>query len=402
LIALALVVVQGKVIVSEVVDPSANRARIEIVAGLSKLDRKEWAAVQTLGSTILRGTRSYTRFQLLQYATLAGDPIRVTVGPDHIRIGFSIPPGDIRLGVDLTDELIRGALLGLEDVQTAIDELPFRRRSIWSQAWLPLSVEPKGVTIEDVGAIYRKVFAPGNVSIGVGGSIGPGQSSPFLEKFGDWRAKPEPRRRYPDAAPNFVSSRGSSVTTVTFEGPEVSAVPVVAAEGATSELPAILLGVAMMGQGKGSTAFQVLRQAHGWSYRQEAFLRGSEGGVRPILAVGFASDPTSILERARTDLIKAVEAWTESDRARALRIGKANQELNLGLGTLYFAEERPLSESLDDRTFLSAYWRLKTGRSWDHNQVSQASLEQARTLTLKWLKDGTVRVIRGAGGVPGG
>ena len=402
MIALALVAAQAKVIVSEVLDPSVKRTRIEIVAGLSKLDRKEWAAVQTLGSAILRGTRSYTRFQLLQYATLAGDPIRVTVGPDHIRIGFSIPPSDMRLGVDLTDELVRGALLGPDDVQTALDELPFRRRSTWSQAWLPQAIEPKGVTTEDVAAIYRKVFAPGNVSIAVGGSIGSGQSSPLLEKFADWKSKPEARRRYPDSAPSFVSSRGSKVTTITFEGLEVSAVPVVAAEGATSELPAVLLGVAMIGQGKGSTAFQVLRQAHGWSYRQEAFLRGSEGGIRPVLAVGFASDPTPILDRAKGELIKAVEGWTEADRVRALQIGKANQELNLGLGTLYFAEERPLSESLDDRTFLSAYWRLKTGRSWDHGQVTQASLEQARAATLKWLKDGTVRVIRGAGGVPGG
>lgn len=397
-----LAALQAKVIVSEVPDYAVKRTRVEIVAGVKGLDQREWAALHALRTTLTKGTRRYTRFQLLQYATLAGDPIRVTIGSDHIRIGFSVPARDMTLALDLTDELMREALLAPDDGQAAIDELPFRRRSPWAEAWAPISVEPKGITPADVSELYRKVFAPGNVSIALGGAVSAGDSRAFVEKFAGWTVKPETRRRFPGRPAGPITSRSSSMSTVSIEGPELGVVPVVSTDSSPSDLLATLLAVAMLGQGKGSTAFQVLRQTHGWSYRQEAFVRGSEAGIRPVLVFGVAQDPTAILEKAKAELVRAVDAWTEVDRQRALRFWTANQELNLGFGTLYFAEERPLTESLDDRTFLSAYWRLKTGRGWEAGLGSQANLGQAKAIARRWLEGGTVRVIRGAGGVPGG
>lgn len=399
---LGLLAVQTKVLLSEVPDPGAKRLRVEIVAATGSPDRKEWAALEALRSTLTAGTRTYTRFQLLEYATLAGDPIRVTLAADHLRIGFSVPPSDVNLATDLASELMRDALLGAEEVQEAIDNLPFRRRSVWTEAWLPFAIEPKGITQADVAAIYRKVFSPGNVSIALGGAVAPGSSARLGEKFASWVAKPEGRRRYPDPPSGPLTSRTATATTVSIEGPEVSAVPKVTSQGAESELPSALLAVSMLGQGKGATAYRVLRTSKGWSYRQEAFLRGSPGGLVPVVAFGTTSQSPNLAEDAREELMGSVEKWTEQDRIRAIAFNKANQDLNLGMGTLYFAESRPLDEGIDDRTFLAAYWKLKTGRPWDANAIRSATLEQAKQAARKWLKDGTIRVIRGAGGVPGG
>ncbi len=376
--------------VTEISEPAANRIRVEIVAGIEKPDRKQWAAANVLRETLLAGTSSFTAMQLLQYATQAGEPIKVTLAADHLRIGYSVPPNDLKLAVRLADDLMRDATLVESAVKNSIEELPFRRRSAWAEAWLPLGLNLGSLSRKDVMQAYRRIFRPENVSVAIAGSFPLNQGkTAFQDRFASWVPEPSPQTRYREAEPERSPPR----STVRMEGEPIRVLPTVAvgAEAEASELGVALLACTMLGQGKGSSVFQTLREELGISYRQEAFLAPSVSGIRPVLVFASA-DPVSV--DFRNELAQAVGAWTEGDRKRALTLMRSTVEMSLGLGILYFAEERPLTESLEDRAFLTAYWKLKTGRAWSwpsaFQEMDSVTLEKVKMYTLKWVSDSTL------------
>lgn len=403
-LALTLALAQAKpVSVTEVPLQKAGRMRVEILVGLDHLDKRDWAAANALRSSLAKGTLHFSRFRLLEYATMAGDPIRVTLAADHLEIGFFVPASDSQLAVELADELIREALLGEDDVNESLGDLPFRKRTPWSEAWLPLQVDTKDVMAADVKALYKTLFRPGNVWIAAGGTFPTGQPGDVLTKrFATWEAPGQGRRRYPDAPPSYVDHRSGALTTASIEGPTLDLIPVVSTEASTEPtLSEAMLACAMLGQGKGCTAFRILREKLGVSYQQEAFLQPAADGVRPNLVFGMRNRPGAkdAVEKAKAGLREAVQAWTEADRARALAFVQSSTDYDLGLGVLYFAQERALTSSVEDQTFLTAYWKMKTGRVWNNAQAASdmkaASLERARDYALAWLDKGSTRLIEG-------
>lgn len=399
IIPIFLVLAQTPISVTEIPEPSANRIRVEIVAGLDKLDRKEWAAANALRETLLNGTSGFTGMQLLVYATQAGAPIRVTLAADHMRIGYSVPPTDLKLAVQIADDLMRDASLSENTVKAALDDMPFARRSPWAEVWLPLVPDSKSVTRDDVMKLYRRVFRPDNVSIAVSGSLIASQGrTAFQTRFTTWKPAQDSARRYREPDPISAKQRSGVLTTVRLEGQPVRAVPSVAigADGGSTNVGTALLACAMLGQGKGCTIYRVLRESLGLSYRQETFLAPSQQGIRPVLAFASAN-PTAPTIDFRKPLLDAISAWTDQDRTRALAFAHAVVDLDLGLGSLYFAEETPLTESLDDRTFLAAYWRLKTGRVWNwqlmFQEMERTTLDQAKAFATAWVEKGEITAI---------
>lgn len=392
------------VTVSELVEPSAKLTRVEIVVGLPEQDRETWACANVLTRVLPQGTHNYTAYQLLTYATLAGDPIRITAAQDHMRIGFAVPAGDLRLALELTDELVREALLPQAAVTTAIDELPFRRRSPWLEAWMPWKMDPKHLTREDVVSLYRRAFKPGNVSIAVGGVMPQGEARrAFSQRFATWQAAEVGRPRR-GASVEPVTTR-AGMTTISIWGPVVRSIPSVSTSPTDAyTLAEAALACVMLGQGKGCSAYRVLRERNGWSYRQEAMLMPSQDGMRAGLVFGTSSsgdatDPADLADQARAQLAEDVAEWGEPERLRAIELARATQELGLPLGVIALSAERPLSQSLEDRTYLEAYWRAKTGRSWNWkallDDMLRVPLERAKAFAGEWLSKGTTSVIVG-------
>jgi len=390
------------VTVSELIDRSAKVTRVEIVAGLPDQDRETWASANVLARVLSQGTHNYTAYQLLTYATLAGDPIRIVAGQDHLRIGFAVPAGDLRLALELTDELVREALLPEEEVTAAIEELPFRRRTPWLEAWMPLKMDPKQLSRDDIVSLYRRVFRPGNVSIAIGGVLPQGEARrTFVERFATWQAT-DPGRLRRGAKIEPVTTRPGPMTTISMWGPVVRPIPSVStAPTASYSLAEAAIACVMLGQGKGCSAYRVLRERNGWSYRQEAMLVPCQDGLQAGLVFGTSirDGVPDIADKARSELAEDVAKWGEPERLRAIELARATQELGLPLGVIALSGERPLSQSLEDRTYLEAYWRAKTGRSWNWkallDDMLRVPLERAKAFASDWLSKGTTSVIVG-------
>lgn len=385
------------VLVSEVIDPTAKSLRVEIVAGIPTSNSRERAMADVLGPAIVRGTIAYPRANLLGATSRGGQILVVRAAADHLRIGFSLAPRDFDLAVQLSDELIREALLSDESTQRVLDEHPFRSRSAWAMAWFPGSGEARLLNPADVKFAYRRTFAPGNVSIAIGGNFIAGEFRRRLgERFEHWRPVQavNPRSRFQLEPPVKAdeSFRGNG-SLVALDGPVVPVVGAVTTEASVRPtLPLASLAVAMMGLGKSSAAYETLRESLGQSYRQEAALVPHAGGVRPVLA-WVSTQPD--VETARQALLKRIEAWTDEDMNLARAKLSQFADLAIPLSPWLFNSERPLTNSLEDRTFIQAYWRMKTGRAWTTPDTASVTLDAVRSFATEWIRDAQPRVIKG-------
>lgn len=398
MIALLAALVQSTpVVVSEVVDPTAKHLRIEIVASLSTSTSRQRVIADVLGAAIARGTSAFTRDELLAATSRGGSSLTARAMADHLRIGFSLAPRDVDLAVTLCDQVIRQALLPASPIQRLLDEHPFQRRTAWQMAWFPGTGDAKLVTPSELSTAYRSVFQPGQVSIAVGGPFTQGEFRRRLgERFQSWASKPttDPRHRYrsePDA--KVETEHRGGFTLVRIGGPVVPVVAAISTEDSAPEftLSEATLATVLMGLGKSSVVYSALREQLGQSYRQEAMLVPHADGLEPVL-VWASTQPDA--EAGRKALLEKIETLTESDlRAARQKLPRYN-ELGLGLSPFQFSIDRPMGSSLDDRTFLEAYWRLKTGRAWTTPIVGQASFARVKDFARRWISEGRVDMIK--------
>lgn len=396
--ALLLLLAQSgpPVLVSEVVDPNSPALRVEIVAGMATKTARERAAADVLGSAIARGTLAYPRANLLAATSRGGKSLTVRAMSDHFRIGFSLAARDYDLAVDLIDQLIRDALLPVDSVQHLIDELPFRQRAPWTVAWFPGVGDAKLLTPTELRTIYRSVFRPGNVSIAVGGTFNAGEFRRRLgERFDTWKVTipADPRVKYrvdPPAKPN-ESFRGQASLTV-IRGPVVSVVAAIGERGDTFTLEEATITASMMGLGKSSALYETVRERLGQSYRQEAGLVPHPDGLQ-LVAAWMATKPDIAL--ARATLLERIANWTPADMSAAREKLPRFSDLGFPLSPWLFSGEGPLTASIDDRTFLNAYWRLKTGRAWATPNLEGVELGPVRALAHRWIADGDAVTIPG-------
>lgn len=385
------------VLVSEVVEPTAKTLRVEIVASLPTTTARDRAIAELLGSAIARGTMAYPRAQLLSMTSRGGQSLTVRAMADHLRVGFSLAPGDLDLAVELCDQIVREALLPAAELQRLIDELPFRAVGTWRQVWFPMQGDVKLVQVSDLKAAYRSVFKPGQVSIGVGGRFVAGEFRRRLgERFERWEVKitPDPRVRFrtePPAKP--IDRHGSSYTLVRIEGAPIKVVATVGnASAAGPQLADATVAMALLGVGKTGALYESVREDLGQSYRQEAGLIPHADGLAPVMAWATTKPD---LDAALKKLQERVAAWTEADLEAARTKLERFRELDVPFSTWYFSGERPLGGSLEDRTFMNAYWRLKTGRAWTVPDLKDVTLESVRTLVQSWLKSDNAQIIPG-------
>ncbi len=387
MIALAVLLAAQSVAppVRELPEPAARETSIEASVELPKLTDDQFAALAVVVRTIPKQTEEYIRRDMASM-TLGGQSPRCELTPDHIRIGIVMPPGDVRHGLGILESLVRRPSLFQDALNDSADSLATRRLGPWEMA-LQGRVSAFRITHDQAAAIMRYIFRPDRIYVAVGGQLEPGLAESEWERRTAGWAAPSRLEEFPRLhRPALPVQQPGPVSTLELRGKSF-----VSSDVAMSQR---LLALMALGAGKGSSLFRISRETHAWSYRQEGVLWPVPGGWEPRLIALSANCPApSEREGAlRADMLQDVSAWTESDRARALGIADAVLNRGLEFSPMYLGQFGPMSASLDDQTFLSAYWPMKTGSTWDPERL----LTEMRLCNLDDLKETATDLLQTA------
>jgi hypothetical protein len=352
----------------ELPEPDAKHISVQAVVMLPPLTGRERELLPVLVRAIPRATAEYTRSMILSQT--GGTPATCTLMPDHVQLGVTVDPGDLSTAMAIVENLIFKAALRDEDI-TRGSEAP--ELEIWERVIAPEVSDAKDIKPVEVRDLYTRVFRPENTTLAVGGPIVSGEAQAKWKAFVDRWAVPRllPRNVVPEAIK--VRPGTSSLSVFEIDRP-VRDVP-----------PAELLALIALGSGKGSTLFRVARQKLGISYEAQAVLRPARVGFEEKVVV-----TTDVAAGELTQsLLDDVNGWTDRERLRALGMAEAISTNGSSFGPLYLRGTRPLTNSLEDRTFMAAYWQAKTGTAWQPDLVAT----QMRAVTLDELKQAALRIL---------
>ncbi len=333
-------------------EPDAGWISAQLFVPLEGLSQEDRRALRCLAEVVAEGSRTISRPELL-YLTSSGERPRATLEPDHLRLRLGVGKGELRTALRLMRELMTEARLEEASLLHAIEAAP-PSREVWNEALQgSLAVSPD-LTPRYLRALYPRAFDPAKAVLAVGGPFDAAEAQAiWRQEWSHWSPPRLPRldRLKPVPAP------GLEVGLVDLKGPEKRLTEV--------DLGRTLTLVTALGVGKGSAMHRALREARGWSYRQEALLTPSERGmrVRLLVATGRSS------EEVRSALREAVAAWEEADLARAKGFARAGLSGVVPWGGLRFGGGA--LSSLEGRTFWAGYWPLKTGREWAPERVRE-------------------------------
>ncbi len=363
--------------ISDLPRPGIGRVCVQAVIKLPPLTPREWGALEIIRDTLPEGTETFTRFDLLNYATMAGEPMKVTLAADHVRIGYEVPRGNLRLSSEILRDLLDKAYLREEAITKTLDSTPYRRRSSWEQMLSPWRSDFTEMKRADVMRVYRRVFRPENTTVCVSGDFLKGEGlSEFAQRFDGWAPEDAGRRRIIEGKPGqLVPSRQTATSSLTAE---MTAPPQV-----------LMLTAFTLGVGKGGAAFRVVREAERISYRQEAVLAPSEKGWRFGLLFPHSGefDKSKLVAALKKD----IDGWDEATLERARGMVAATMDLNLGALPVYLDPRRPLQMRLEDETYWLAYCQSKKMPAMPYDGLrtgmNGVSLAMVKDLALDWISN---------------
>lgn len=363
--------------VSELVDGNAKEVMIQVIASQPKqFSGAQVNALDALVDEIPREVEGFSQRDIL--AVTNGDTVHIGVGPDYLIISFSVPPVNWLAGLSLMDALCkRSHLVPPETFQAP-------QLSPWTWALKPYP-RTFAAPAPQVRELYESLFQPENITLAVGGAITPGQAQKdWGAKLSDWPAYRAGRKSYADdAPPKDLEHSPSGLASVELIGP-----PIAANDAA---LPLKTLALVALGSGKGASLFRVERQALRMSYRQEALLWPTPTGwqSRLISLTLPAQDLREKTEQLRKALRDDVSKWTDADLQRAQGMADAVFLRGVDFSPFAFGPNGALDGSLGSRTFLQAYWQLKTGNAWD----AEAFVQQMHAVKLDDLKSTAANML---------
>jgi predicted Zn-dependent peptidase len=390
-IALA-VAVQGLNPVVEVIDPSAQYVSVQAVIRLPELSGREQAEAELIAETVSDQIEGFATAEMRDMSARAGESLQITLMPDHIRIQFGCLPSDYRSAITYVDQIIRSSVLPQESLTKAMEDIPYRSRAPWNIALRLTKLEFERIRQDEVLALYHRLFRPENVWLSVGGPLKPGTAEEVWEQINaDWKPG-KPARASLDRRPLAeVKSVQGREAIIELRGKEIP--------GSDPAMATHILAAIALGSGKGSAMFERLREAKGWSYRQEAILWPSAHGFVPrlIMASGDKTSPGELAAAMKEQLIEAVNHWDDADLARAKGMAEGILLRGIEMSPLYFNHSRPVTDSLDDQTFLAGYWLMKTGHPWDSRKIlggmALTGLKDLKEAALDILDSSQPRVI---------
>ncbi len=362
--------------VAELPDAMATMISIQAVARLPRLDAREMALLRVVARAVTRGTSDFVRRDIVEL-TLGGERPRCTVMPDHLRLELAVPPGALRQGLMLLESLVLNAALPQQALDDATEAIFRRQPGYWEAALWGVDLPRASAKAREARALYRRVFHPRRLFLGVGGSFNAGEAqTEWQRRATAWPQLPNEKIAPPPAAYPSLRTNPGGATTVELRAPAFAS--------DDPSLPLRMLALFALGSGKGASMHRVLREKNGWSYFQEAVLWPEAEGWRPrlIMAMMPTDQAAAVAELARAELFEDAQNWTEKDRLRALGMAEAALLRGLEVHPVYVTVDGPYARSLADRTFLAAYWPMKTGASWDPESL----LNRMRDVPLEGLK----------------
>ena len=328
-------------------------------------------------ATLADGSAEYSRRTI--FTLTEGRTVQARLLPDGVLIRFVVPKTSVRSGVALMEGLVRRPALPPESLTAALRRLQRGEADVWTASLHPQRNELRTITPEEARAVLARVFRPATTVVAAAGGFASGEvADGWATRTVDWKPTPEPR--FPDlSVPREPADNPAGLTLVELRGR-----PFAASDPA---LPTRWLAALALGVGKGAALFRDVRQTEGWSYRQEAILDPDRDGLvtRLVAATLPGESDATRADGLRTTLLEAIDAWTESDRTRAL--GAAQ----LGLGPLILGDDPP-GDGLLDRAALDAYWFAKAGARWDMDRLIAAM----RNVPLETLKSEGTTMVRDA------
>lgn len=389
LLALAM---QGGNPATELIDNSASYVSVQAIVALPKLSGHEIAEMQVLADTMAIEVEGFSRPEMLNFAGMAGDTLRITLMPDHLRIQIGVPPAAMKSAIGYIDQILHNSRLMPEPLNKAIAEIPTRKRSVWSTAVDPYTIQYSRLKRDEIVELYQRICRPENVYLTVGGPIKSGEASAYWDqKVKDWKVGRLPKPSLDTDPPKEILAVPGNVSTVELRGKTLV--------GNDPEMSTKILAVIALGSGKGSAMFERLREGKGWSYRQEAIITPTLDGFTPrfLMATNDKTEPFELAKGMKEELTAAVAEWKEADLNRARGMAEGILQRGLEMSPFYFNPYWPITTSLHDRTFMAAYWPMKTGREWSPNkllgQMALATVEDLKASATSILETAQPRIL---------
>lgn len=350
--------------IAELIDPAAKIVSVQAIVKLPDLTVGERAAATLLAASIAEDVDGYSHGTMLDVTARAGDTVRVTLMPDELRIQVGVLPSDVKLGVAFVDQILRNSLLPEGPMNKAILEAPLRKRGAWETALAPTKIDFARIRRQDVVDLYHRLVRPENTWLAIGGPIVPGEAQRLWDaRIADWAPGRAAKPPFDERVPEEVADVPGREAMIELRGQGFP--------GTDAALSVKLLALIGLGSGKGSAMFERLREKQGWAYRLESVLWPTTDGFVPRLIMASGADvPAKDLAKSmKSELADAVDHWTEADLDRARGMAEGILMRGVPMSPLYFNPWWPMTGSIHDRTFLAAYWPMKTGRAWDPQKL---------------------------------
>ncbi|MGV3617195.1 MAG: hypothetical protein ACO1SV_17855 [Fimbriimonas sp.] len=361
-------------------EPGATETSIQALVRIPKMDARDAAALEVLADVLPQDIEGYSRRDIL--TVTGGIPVRCVAEPDHLRIVVTVPPENVKPALSLLDAMLRKSRISDAEVRESIQRQS--RVNYWSAALRPFDPSLREIRGQDVVDFYGRLVRPEAIVLAVGGRIVPRQVQEEWDRRLESWGRPRPLPPTPFIPPAVARSKNpGGITTLDLAAPAFPA--------RDAALPARVLALVGLGTGKGSSLFRVARGKLGLSYRQEAVLTPTVDGFEPRLLIAMrpAEDEAAKVEALRTALVEDVKGWTESDRSRAIGMAEAVLLRATEWSPLSFQRQGPIDDDLEGRTFLRAYWPMKTGQPWNPGQL----LETMRLVPLNELKEAATEIV---------
>ncbi len=369
------------------VDPAAAFVSVDAIVKLPHLSGHEYAEVELIAETMSDNVEGFSLADMRDSAARVGENLKITLMPDNLRIQFGVPPGDLKTAITYVDQILRNASFQEDPLNKAISEIPFRSKSLWATAIQPGILEFHRVRKDEIVDLYHRICRPENVWLSVGGPVNTDVVTEIWTTLNESWAPGRAAKPSLDQAPLREAKQvPGRVSMIELRGKEIL--------GGDASLPARLLATIALGSGKGSAMFARLRELKGWSYRQEAILWPTPDGFVPrmIMASGDKTSAGELALGMKSELGEAVKGWSDADLARAEGMAEGIFSRGLEMSPLYFNPYWPITNSLDDRTFLAGYWRMKTGKPWDDKKM----LATMALVSLAELKEAAMEILNGS------
>ncbi len=304
-------------------ETGAATVSIGAVVRTDDLTPRELDAVEALVDSWHGGTESLTLHRLNALAAQSGGRIVVAQAADCVRFDATVPRESFPLVITLLSELFLRPQISADSIRDGRDQrrraLPIAEhpleqgvRALLHSAGLLGSGTP-GDAPEEVEAVWRKVFRPERVAIGVVGDIALEQVVQRIgASLGSWQPATPPREGRARASESRRAVDGRQpVVGVLLRGPPPT----------DARFAAFLVGLAALLEGKGSIVGREIRYGRSLAYETGVlrFVRGD--GTWAFYYLGSSEEP---LGGQALPLIQAgVERITEDEleRGKAYLLG---------------------------------------------------------------------------------